>query len=181
MAAPDQLHCSLGKIVPMMSKAWHTPGLNGNGDHTAVRGLGAETKMQAQGFTKIPQDFECIAFGERRIGYLDRWEQRRNDGLPGIVYWSDAWHRPRALGQRVVWDFDADGWADFLQRVLEYISPGKIDPAQIEIATTPLIQACRGLLGRDDGLGKRQLHEHLRQLPREYAPPDLLAAMPAET
>jgi hypothetical protein len=172
MAHPGRLNCSAGEIVPSLAKAWHTPGVNGNDRNPNAQGAGFVAAMQPKGWIMVPHTIECSAWGASRVGspystYLDRYE----DSL-GHVVWSDAWHRPRSLGEGVEWDFDAEGWLDFLIRVRNQIL-GTLDRHQIERATLPLINAARLLADREDRRSKRLLQLHLVQLPEQHLPPDL--------
>jgi hypothetical protein len=175
-----RLICRHGKVLPRLAKAWHTPGMNGNGKDPNGHGQGFVASLQDRGWAHIPHDLECEAFGVRRTRssvphstYLDRYEQATREGFPPVVYWADAWHRPRVLGSRTVWDFDETGWLDFLGRCLAFISPGELDPAQIAVAVEPLVSACRALADRPDVRGKRALRDHLRHLPPASVPEDL--------
>lgn len=181
MVNAGKLHCVRGEIVPSLAKAWHTPGLNGNGAALG-RGEGYMASMVADGWTAIPHNFDCVAFGESRASaplsaYLDRYEGVAQGR--GVVYHSDAWSRPRRIGHLVTWDRDHDGWADFLRRCLALVTPGDLDPMQIAIAVEPLAAGIRGLLDRDDARGRRLLAQHLTHMPTEHCPPDLVEVLEA--
>lgn len=179
-ASPTELMCAGGKIVPWLAKAWHTPGLNGNG-RSLNTGDGFIAALTTKGMREIPHEIECVAFGEVRTvedypysTYIVRHE------AGGKVWHGDAWHRPRSVGVLTVWDFDAEGWFDFLERCLAYVWPGEdgqpaeLDPVQVEIATLSAIRAIRSGRDRQDPRGQRAVLGNLRNLPKEHAPPDIL-------
>ena len=175
--SPVALQCHTGRIVPRLAKAWHTPGLGGNGRDLG-RGEGFVASLRDRyGYQPVPHDIECVAFGESRTEpapstYLDRYEGVTVNDLP-CVYHTDAWHRPRVLGNLTIWDWDAAGWLDFLGRCLRIVTPGDLDPVQIELAMAPLIRSIRRLLDRKDERAAGALEQHLAHLPAEHAPADL--------
>lgn len=175
--SPTALQCDHGAIVPRLAKAWHTPGLGGNGRELG-RGEGFVAALRDRfGYLPVPHDIECVAYGETRTvaapsTYLDRYDGVDVKGRP-CVYYTDAWHRPRRLGATTVWDWDADGWRDFLGRCLRLVTPGELDPVQVQIATEPLIRSIRRLLDRKDERAASTMELYLAHLPPDLAPPDL--------
>jgi len=172
--SPSQLMCKFGRIVGRLSKALHTPGQNGNGKATGDTGAGAY--LMTQGMTRVPHDFECVAFGKARViggnvqsTYLDSYVSTDISGNR-IRRWVDAWHRPVQLGHLTEWEFDEDGYCDFLERCLKIVTPGKISDLQIRIATKSLIKQIEGLTDRDDARSRRMLAVCLLHLPPDLAP-----------
>lgn len=183
MASPTKLRCYRGVILPALAKAWHTPGLHGNGRDWG-RGEGYQSNMMGIGFVSVPHDMTCTAFGAVRVNpevsaYLDRYQGVAQGR--GVTYYSDAWHRPRRIGHLVAWDFDESGWMAFLGECLRTVHPGDLDPVQIEIATAPLITSIRSAQDRSDERGRRTVVELLAHLPPEHTPDDLAALRPATT
>ena len=130
----------------------------------------------AVGFTPIPHDIETTAFGVSRAdaplsAYLDRHE-----GISagrGVVYHSDAWHRPKQLGHLVSWDFDREGWKAFLRDCLRLVCPDGLVDMQVEIAVSPILRRIRAAQDRDDARGLRMLASLIANLPPDYVPEDL--------
>jgi len=180
LVSPTKLGCWRGKIIPHLAKASHEPGFCGNG-RAHGHGEGMVAYMQTQGFTAIPHDMPGLsAFGTPRGGgqsyYLDRWEGLDSTGRP-VVYWSEAWFRPRSLGRVIGWETDEEGWLDFLGRCLRLVSP-VLDQIQIDLACQPRISQIRSLLDRPDSpRRKRLIDAHLQDLPREHTPEDLAEMM----
>lgn len=184
--SPTKLQCVSGRILPELAKAWHTPGINGNPAGTN-RGAGFISNLVAIGFQPVPHDLDCVAFGESRAGspvstYLDR-----HVGIDGdrrrVVYYSDAWTRPKRIGHLVRWERDHAGWLDFLDQCLALVCPtGELEPLQIELAMEPVIRRIRTAQDREDSRGRRMVDALLAQVPHEHLPPDLadLAAERAE-
>lgn len=177
MANPAKLGCFRGRIVPLLCKAWHEPGLNGNGRQPG-RGEGFIARMQPDGWTVIPHDTPAVAFGAAREGcavstYLDRYEGQLPSGAP-VVYYSEAWARPQSLGSYVHWVRDDDGRAEWLAGLLAVIGYAELLPVQVEMATQPLIRGVQKLANRkqfrDDGLAQRNVATMIRHLPEEYRP-----------
>lgn len=182
LANPMALQCLHGHIVPMLSKSYDTPGLNGNGrDKT---GNGAIARMATEGYKAVPHDFECVAWGEQRAGeisnYLDRYEERDPDGKVVHVWHQEPWIRLRMLGHMMVRDFDAEGWLDFHQRVMAWLCPEGLDPAQIDVATRDLFRQIRDTARRDDARARDRLGRLLIHVPRKHATRDILALMEAD-
>ena len=175
-ASPTMLECHDGQIVAKLAKAWHTPGLNGNG-RLRGRGEGFIAALEAQGWTRIPHDIECLAWGEPSRGpdstYLRRWSGLLGERI--VSYWTDAWTRPRAIGQETRWTRDEAGWRDFLARCLAVVWPGDLDEVQVEIATAPLLRRLRAVLGRETISARQAREACLRHLPSAHVPRDLRA------
>lgn len=180
MGNPMALICYHGEIVPSLAKVYRTPGLNGNsGDRS---GAGAVARMSREGYVSVPHDFECIAWGKSREGaalstYIDRYEQFNPDGQLLHVYHMEPWRRFRMLGHERITDYDHDGKLDFLKRLMKFISPGELDPAQVEVATRPLFREIRDNARRGTPRGDAHVKTLLVHVPRKYAPPDILALM----
>jgi|DEB0MinimDraft_10_1074344.scaffolds.fasta_scaffold17092_2 hypothetical protein len=173
MVSPVSLSCRDGDIVPNLAKAWHTPGMNGNGRSTDNGGTGFKASLGQMGFVAVPHTFPVVAFGEKRdpgagSTYLQRFESR------GMVYHADAWHRPKVYGHITRWEFDAEGYHKFLCDVRDKVlGMKKPEDWQIEIATRALLEEIQLLQEREDARGRRLLAERLAQLPPDLIPPDL--------
>lgn len=100
-------------------------------DGNAALALGA---LREQGWIEIPRNIEVEAWGVKRIGYATRYS-----GENGPVHLS-AWHKPYALGNRVVLDFDETGWHRFLK--------GLVASGLVKEATGPTARAVRLRLER---------------------------------
>lgn len=177
LISPAKLACRDGAIVPLPAKAWHEPGLNGNGKNPG-RGEGFVLRMQSQGFIAIPHDFPASAFGAQRSvdpisTYLDRYEGIDAMGRP-CVYYTDAWERPESLGHLIHWKRDKVGRDAFLVAALMALTGiNVLSAVQIQIATTPLIDSIRSLF-RARGLdAARHLGERIAHLPPGHIPPDV--------
>lgn len=177
MVSPVMLGCMDGAIVPLLAKAWHTPGTMGNGRGVGT-GQGAQASMAAQGFIPIPHDVPATAFGVARnpgngSTYIDRYESR------GVVYHCDAWHRPQQIGHMTRWEWDRDGWRDWLVSLRDRFF-GDLADFQIEIATRPLLDEIDALSHRDDNMAPKLIAERLRQLPPEFHPPGMMPDPPTK-
>jgi hypothetical protein len=179
--SPTKLQCIDGEILPELSKAWHTPGMNGNGAGRG-QGQGFVSNLMGEGFVPVPHDIDCEAFGESRAGaplsaYLDR-HQGVSRGR-SVVYHSDAWERPYQLGNATDWKRDHEGWKAFLRKCLAIVSPDGLVDLQVRIAVDPLVRRIRAAQDRDDARGRRMLVKMFSNLPAEHCPDDLLAAREA--
>ncbi len=179
--SPTRLHCVDGEILPELAKAWHTPGMNGNGAGRG-QGQGFVSNLMAVGYTPVPHDIACEAFGASRAGaslssYLDRHEGI-SSGRP-VVYHSDAWHRPKQLGHLTSWEFDREGWKVFLRQCLALVSPEGLVELQVQIAVNPVLRRIRAAEDRDDARGRRMLAQLVSHLPPEFVPADLMEAAEA--
>jgi hypothetical protein len=187
-ASPSSLGCYLGEVVPSLAKAWWTPGHNGNGRDDALvnQGKGAILRLADEGYVPIPHDIECVAFGETRSkadtdsGRLSSTYLNMYQGTKG-AYWVDAWHRPRKLGHMVVWDFDEDGWRDFLVRCMKHVQQGEeLDAAQVEIALRNLRRKAGAVANRKDHHAAAVIEQVIRHLPRAHAPKAMLQHYPED-
>lgn len=175
MASPVVLCCLQGEIVPLLAKAWHVPGLGGNGRAVDNGGAGFKASLQATGYVEVPHDFPVTAFGKKRdpaqgSTYLQRFEAR------GVVYHADAWHRPRVYGHQTRWEFDAEGWLKFLvdiRKSAQVLDLKKLEPFQIELASQSLLAEVRRLQDREGASAKRSLAKRLVHLPADLVPPEL--------
>jgi hypothetical protein len=174
--SPTRLHCIEGRILPTLAKAWHTPGSNGNSASPDSRGQGFVANLMAVGYTAVPHDIAAVAFGEDRANaqvstYLDRYEGV-SDGRK-VVYYSEAWKRPRRIGHLVNWEIDRDGWLDFLQSCLDLVCPDGLIQVQVDLALEPTLRRLRAAQDREDSRGRRMMATLLRHAPTEHLPPDL--------
>ena len=175
-ACPTQVQCLGGRVVARLAKAWHEPGLNGNGKDPG-KGEGFISTLERQGkWRVIPHDIEVVAFGVQRQGYLSQWRGRVGESQGEVDHWTDAWHRPRQIGHLTRWEFDADGWADFLGRCLAHVWPGDLDAVQVELAVEPVLRTLRTCIGRDSIPAKQAVGACFRNIPPDEVPPDLLEA-----
>jgi hypothetical protein len=173
--SPTRLQCFEGEILPELAKAWHTPGANGNAPGRG-QGQGFVSNLMAVGFTPVPHDIDATAFGASRgdaplSAYLDR--HVGVSGGRGVVYHSDAWHRPKQLGHLVSWEFDREGWKAFLRDCLALVSPDGLVDMQVEIAVAPVLRRIRAAQDRDDARGRRMLASLVSHLPPDHVPEDL--------
>lgn len=180
MVSPAQLTCRNGRIVPLPAKAWHAPGLNGNG-RSRGRGEGFVSYLSGQGYVPVPHDRPAVAFGIERTTpdpstYLDVYDGIGPSGEP-VEYYCDAWRRPHTLGHTLRWEADEQGRDEWLAGLVDLIGmDGKWSDDQIAIAIDPVVTKARSLLDRDDPRGKRMLAIAVRHLPAEHVPDDLKAA-----
>ncbi len=77
MVSPTKLRSYKGVILPALAKAWHTPGLHGNGRDWG-RGEGYQSNMMQLGFVAVPHVMDCVAFGAPRV-------KPRGVGLSGPI------------------------------------------------------------------------------------------------
>lgn len=179
MVSPVAVRCYHGQILPRLAKAWHEPGLNGNGRHPG-RGEGAIAKFEGSDWRRIPHDIACVAFGENRPGsvalestYLNHHRGRLGKAM--VSYYTDAWHRPRSIGPMTTWQFDPDGWADFLARCWETIWPGELDEVQIRLAVDPLVRRFEAASRRDSIPAQQVVEAVLLHLPPKHDTPRIAA------
>jgi len=133
--------------------------------------------MIANGYQPVPHDLPCEAFGQSRAGspvstYLDRYQGV--SGGRGVVYYSDAWHRPKQLGHITNWEHDREGWKAFLAQCLEIVSPNGLVDLQVQLAVRPILRRVRAAQDRGDARGNRMLRQLLCHLPPEHVPSELL-------
>ena len=173
-----KLGCSRGVIVPLLAKAWHEPGLNGNDADPRGRGDGFIAAMRRDEWVPVPHDFPAVAFGAQRVNqpvssYLDRYEGIDGIGRP-CVYYSNAWARPRRVGRLIDWQRDVDGWNAWRASLLPLTGTDELLPAQVALAVDPLARRIRDLLLRDTVRSRHEMRGLLADMPREHAPPDIL-------
>jgi hypothetical protein len=174
--SPTRLHCRRGRILPTLAKAWHTPGIHGNSASPDNRGAGFVGNLMTAGYTPVPHDLKAVAFGESRTNapisaYLDRYEGVAHGRR--VVYYSDAWHRPRRVGHLTSWEYDEEGWMTFLQSCLDLVAPGGLLGMQVQIAIQPIVRRLRAAQDRDDSRGRRMVRTLLEHAPIDHLPPDL--------
>jgi len=128
-----------GSVVPCLGVIWEIAGLDGARMERdgSVSTIGAEVNAARDGRTLVPHDIVVKAWGEEREGYightlggLDGSPHRGDEG----PYWLDAWTRPRFVHGRPRFEFDHEGWHDFLKRLMTWLCPEGPDDEQIEIA-----------------------------------------------
>ena len=152
MVNAASLQCVRGYIVPKLAVVSFQPGLNGNSKNRS-RGEGALQGMVARGFQPVPHDFPVVAWGEPRTQahpstYLRRWDGVHTDGHTPAHTYSSAWDRPRAIGSRIVWSHDADGYLTFLRDLMrKIVQQDDEDDAIIEIAAHSTVSALRAISG----------------------------------
>lgn len=169
MASPAVLTCRDGHYVPIMKKAYHKQGGNGNGKDIG-RGEGWIMELRRRGFVEIPHDFATTCFGQSRPPAQDSsyLTCHRNDR--GQECWTDAWEDIRQVGHRVVRDRDDEGRLKFLIDVLAFICPNGLEDWQKEDATKPRLNAIDHQLRKQDGGDARLVASHYAHLPAEYRP-----------
>jgi hypothetical protein len=178
MYNPAVLQCRGGMIVPRLALVSFQPGLNGNGK-TRGRGEGAAQHMSTKGWRPVPHDFKVVAFGVTRVDaspstYLQRWEGVHADGVTSVYTYSSAWQRPRALGSRILWAHDDDGYLKFLADVMELlVQEDPDDPAIVEIAAQNLLHCLRAMSGNTNAAAEADRQRIALQMPesviRQYA------------
>lgn len=178
MVNPAKLGCRDGRIVPLPVKVWHEPGWCGNGAHND-QASGAILQLERQGFSRIDHGTPVVAFGESRTTpqpstYLNRFEGVSPKGR-AVVHYADAWERPRQMGHLTTWEQDSEGRDLWLVEQLAAISP-ELAPVQIELATTPLIERARQLIGKPNT--ERLIASYVGHLPVEHTPSDLASYRP---
>lgn len=100
-----------GELVPLLGRMSHQPGVN-NVDHFGDT-TRAEVNLVKKGWTLIPPEACPASMTPDGIaGYV-----RVFDGKNGPIHVT-AWERPRALGSRVVWDRDEDGYRAWLRHLM---------------------------------------------------------------
>ena len=175
--SPTRLHCIDGLILPTLAKAWHTPGANGNSASPDSRGQGFISNLMGVGYVAVPHDLPAVAFGEDRktapvSTYLDRYEGVSHGR--GVVYYSEAWRRPKRIGHLVSWEFDREGWLAFLGDCLALVCPDGLVQMQIDLAMQPLVRRLRAAQDREDSRGRRMVATLLDNAPIDHLPADLL-------
>lgn len=182
MVSPAKLGSSDGLIVPLLAKAYHTPGFNGNLPGHLV-GQGAQANLAAEGFVAIPHNFPVKAFGQMRENceistYLDRHMVVDPSGRT-VEHYVSAFHRPRQLGHLTDWEFDRKGYDEFRRSALALTGFKELTEQQVAIAIQPLEAIALELLDRDDARSKRMLREVLGHIPKDRLSPDLAERLDA--
>ncbi len=179
--SPSELHCVKGHIVCRLKKAWHIPGMNGNGRNDRLgKGFGTALVTDA-GAIRVPhRGLATTVFGKPYQGPQSNYLRKVESARHGHHY-CEAWSVPRLLGAHTVWDFDHDGWLQFQIDATKLAIPGELDPAQVELATRGLFATIREVSMRDDNRAAIHLTSLLVHVPREHAPADILALLPDET
>lgn len=107
-----------GELLPLLGRMSHARGVN-NVDHFGDT-TRAEVNLSKKGWTLIPPEACPAAVSPDGIpGYV-----RVFDGRVGPIHVT-AWERPRALGSRVVWDRDEQGYRQWLRHLMTegFIAP----------------------------------------------------------
>ena len=91
-----------------------------------------------------------------------------------MVYYSEAWRRPKRIGHLVSWEADREGWLKFLGDCLALVSPNGLVQMQIDLAMQPLVRRLRAAQDREDSRGRRMVATLLDNAPIDHLPPDLL-------
>lgn len=172
------LQCRGGLVVPRLALVSFQPGLNGNGKARG-RGEGAAQYMGTKGWRPVPHDFPVTAFGAERLvaapsTYLQRWEGVHTDGITPTHTYSSAWQRPRAIGSRVLWTHDDDGYLKFLADVMaRLVQEDPEDPAIVEIAVQNMLHTLRAMAGNTNAAAEADRQRIARQMPaaaiRQYS------------
>lgn len=114
------------EILPSLTTLEFQPGLAGvlpvKGEMSGDPSY-AMTAKQLKGWVIVPEDFEVIAFGERRRGYRHVYDSR---GGPDLHHCS-VWERPYQVGGTAMVQRDGDGYIQFLRDIAEQVLP-PIDP-----------------------------------------------------
>lgn len=174
MVNAASLQCVRGHVVPVLKIVSFQPGLNGNSKNRS-RGEGALQGMIARGFRPVPHDFPVVAWGEPRTQahpstYLRRWDGVHPDGHTPTHTYSSAWERPRAIGSRIVWSHDSDGYLAFLRDVMaKIIQEDPKDDAIVEIAAHNTITALRSISGSASPAALAERQRLASHLPRHAA------------
>mgnify|MGYP005628364163 FL=1 len=182
MASPAVLTCRDGHYVPVLKKAYHKQGLNGNGKDIG-RGEGWIMELRRRGFVEIPHDFSTTCFGQSRPPAQDSSYLTCHRNARGQECWTDAWEDIRQVGHRVVRDRDDEGRLQFLIDVMAFICPSGLEDWQKEDATKPRRNAINHQLRKQDGGDARLVAAHYAHLPPEHRPggaPEPSAATPPQ-
>lgn len=177
MARLDRLECSGGLVLPDLARVDAVAGRGGNTGADIVDPAGWCASMERQGYRRVPDDLDFSCWGASRAGcasgctYRDWYATDRVAGL-----WSEAWQRPKILGQITRWTIDHEGARSFQGAVLTWLLHGSsLDNDLIETACAPVIEIARAYLSRatthaDIALRLRAV---VAQLPPDRIPPDL--------
>ncbi len=107
-------------------------GLQGvvHGDPTLMDAAQAEL-----GRIPVPGDFPCYAWGEKVKGYRLRTFIGEDARGKKLHHFHDVWTRHQPVGNRLVTEFDSDGWARFCKDVEKLVgSPPHAAIAEAEAA-----------------------------------------------
>lgn len=114
------------EILPSLTYLEFQPGLAGvlpvKGEMSGDPSFAIVNK-QNKGWMVVPDDFECVAFGERRRGYRHVYDAR---GGPDMHHCS-VWERPYSVGGQTMVQTDEAGYHQFLRDVAERVLP-PMDP-----------------------------------------------------
>ena len=181
-AHPGRLICMFGEVVPRLSKAFWTPGSNGNAKGAGNNGVGWVTKAVSQGGVVIPHRVDAwrkppVAFRKKRDQppsvYWTRYDAFI--GESPVVYHQDAWHRPDGFGDLSSWEHDAAGWLAFLVQIREeFLAPKGLGTRQIAVACDPIVREIRKVSDMEGRKHQRRLRQLLAHLPEKHAPRDVL-------
>ncbi len=81
----------------------------GNGDPATIESY----QKRENGRVAVPMDFEVIAWGKKRAGYLVRMKTGTDLIGKELYHYHDVWTRYELIGNKVIATFDHDGWGDF--------------------------------------------------------------------
>ena len=114
--APERVYFSEGVCLYNPVAIGVIPGIQNvpeSGDPTTIDGY----QLNRAGRTKVPMDFECIAWGELVRGYLVKLFIGADTNGKQLYHFHDVWTRYEKLGASYVRSFDYEGWRDFCKRV----------------------------------------------------------------
>jgi hypothetical protein len=110
------------EILPLPTKLEYQAGLAGvlpvrgdpDGDPTF-----ALAEKKRKGWIEVPEDFEVIAFGERRVGYVHVYDSAKGPDTAHL----EVWVRPYIVGGEVFFEKDPAGYHQFLRDVRDKLMP----------------------------------------------------------
>lgn len=143
-----------GYLVATIRGIIGRPGVNGITEAGGQLNIGDALRLASQdGYQKIPDDIEVVAFGAKRKGY--RVEYVPTKGKPQF---HDAWQRWYVEADEWVCEVDAEGYQTFLRRLAADLKPTE---AQLQRALRKAREENRKhlpakplILGREGGAKK---------------------------
>lgn len=190
-ASPWDVGVQDGHYRPLLKKANHTPGENGNNGNQHY-GEGTGAWLQSQGYVMIPHTIPAVVDGQPYQGedsnYLKGWKQRAPDGRELFTYYEHAWARPIQTPAGLRWEWDDAGLHQLYSDVIALITGGRIEGGKVvggeglndeqkRLACRTAIESARGLLDRQDPRAKRMLVKQVLHIPEDMRPLDLTRAL----
>jgi len=140
--------------VPRLRRLDFEPGVSGvvaRKDQFDGDAKFALVQLAEKGWTPIPRSGSFTAFGRVHSDYVHVF-----DGVRGPVH-LDIWHQPYVRGGTVVYDFDEEGWLDWLAGLVPsglVHAPDRMALKALEIDLRKQMQKCTSSAARSAAAGE---------------------------